>query len=82
MYSRGLISLAPLNAFLGGIVAQEMVKAMTQKFMPIKQLAIFSFIELIGNYGNEEEDYSKEYWDKFYNHFGKDKENVTQRQVE
>jgi hypothetical protein len=28
-------SLAPISAFIGGVVAQEIVKAITQKFMPI-----------------------------------------------
>lgn len=41
------VNLAPLCAFLGGVVAQEIVKAMTQKFMPIKQVAYVSCSELI-----------------------------------
>jgi hypothetical protein len=39
--------LSPLVAFIGGVVSQEIVKAITQKFVPIKQLATFSFSEFI-----------------------------------
>ena len=46
-------SLPPLAAFIGGVVAQEIVKAMTQKFVPIKQLAIFTFSELIDDITEE-----------------------------
>ena len=36
-----------MAALTGGIVAQEAVKAMTQKFMPIKQLAVFTCLEIM-----------------------------------
>ena len=39
--------LSPLVAFIGGLVSQEIVKAITQKFIPVKQLAIYSFSEFI-----------------------------------
>lgn len=39
-------SFAPIAAFLGGVVAQEIVKAITQKFMPIKQHFYFDCSEL------------------------------------
>jgi hypothetical protein len=42
------IGLPPLAAFTGGVVAQEVVKIMTQKFMPTKQLAIFTCSEILG----------------------------------
>ena len=37
---------APLCAFLGGIVAQEAIKAVTQKFTPISQLFCYHVMEL------------------------------------
>jgi len=40
-------SLPPMSAFVGGVIGQEIVKAITQKFIPIKQLAIFSCSELL-----------------------------------
>lgn len=36
----------PIAAFIGGIVAQEIVKAITQKYMPIKQYFYFDCAEL------------------------------------
>lgn len=50
------VNLAPLCAFLGGVVAQEIVKAMTQKFMPIKQVAYVTCSELIEDAKFEEAD--------------------------
>jgi hypothetical protein len=41
------VNLAPLCAFLGGVIAQEIVKAMTQKFFPVKQVAYITCSELI-----------------------------------
>jgi hypothetical protein len=43
---------------MGGVVAQEIVKAMTQKFMPIKQVAIFTCSDLVedAEFEMEEED--------------------------
>jgi hypothetical protein len=35
MTARGV--LPPLNALLGGVVSQEIIKSITHKFMPIKQ---------------------------------------------
>ena len=37
----------PLSAFLGGFVSQEVIKAITQKYMPIKQLFYTDCIEII-----------------------------------
>ncbi len=37
----------PLAAFFGGIVAQECVKAITKKFVPIKQTFYLDAIELM-----------------------------------
>mmetsp|Transcript_13543 Transcript_13543/g.21101 ORF Transcript_13543/g.21101 Transcript_13543/m.21101 type:complete len:538 (-) Transcript_13543:1805-3418(-) len=42
-----LAPLPPLCAFLGGLVSQEIIKALTQKFNPIKQQALFSCSELV-----------------------------------
>ncbi len=39
-------SFPPLAAFLGGVVSQEIVKAITQKYMPIKQLFYYDCAEL------------------------------------
>ena len=38
--------MPPICAFLGGVVAQEVVKGITQKFMPIRQEMYFDAIEL------------------------------------
>lgn len=37
----------PLAAFFGGLIAQEAVKAMTGKFMPIKQIFYYDSIEVL-----------------------------------
>lgn len=39
-------SFPPIAAFLGGVVSQEIVKAITQKFTPINQLMYFDCAEL------------------------------------
>ena len=39
-------AIGPLCAFIGGIVAQEIVKAITGKFMPIKQEMYLDIMEL------------------------------------
>lgn len=39
-------SIGPLCAFVGGVVAQEIVKAITGKFMPIKQEMYLDIMEL------------------------------------
>lgn len=38
--------MPPICAFIGGVVAQEIVKGITQKFMPIGQEMYFDAIEL------------------------------------
>eukprot|EP00455_Lapot_gusevi_P021711 TRINITY_DN2271_c0_g2_i1.p1 TRINITY_DN2271_c0_g2~~TRINITY_DN2271_c0_g2_i1.p1 ORF type:complete len:1029 (-),score=470.59 TRINITY_DN2271_c0_g2_i1:92-3154(-) len=40
-------SIAPMAAFMGGIVAQEVMKAVSGKFMPIKQHLYFDAIEVL-----------------------------------
>jgi hypothetical protein len=40
------VSFAPISAFLGGIVSQEIVKAITQKYTPIKQYFYYDLSEL------------------------------------
>lgn len=39
-------SFPPIAAFLGGVVSQEIVKAITQKFTPIHQNFYYDCIEL------------------------------------
>jgi hypothetical protein len=39
-------SLGPISAFIGGVVAQEVIKAITHKFIPIDQEIYFDFFEL------------------------------------
>ena len=48
-------TLNPLCAFIGGFLAQELIKAMTQKFSPIKQLFYFNSIEICPFIENVEE---------------------------
>ena len=42
-----LVSFGPLCAFIGGIVSQEVVKAITKKYMPIKQEFYYDCLELM-----------------------------------
>ncbi|KAJ8259981.1 hypothetical protein GJAV_G00175680 [Gymnothorax javanicus] len=39
--------LAPVNAFIGGLAAQEVMKACTGKFMPVKQWLYFDALECL-----------------------------------
>uniref|UniRef100_A0A673XW56 E1 ubiquitin-activating enzyme n=1 Tax=Salmo trutta TaxID=8032 RepID=A0A673XW56_SALTR len=39
--------LAPINAFIGGLAAQEVMKACTGKFMPMKQWLYFDALECL-----------------------------------
>jgi hypothetical protein len=39
-------SFAPMCAYIGGIVSQEIIKAITQKFSPIHQYQYFDCAEL------------------------------------
>jgi len=41
------VSFGPLCAFIGGIVSQEVVKAITKKYMPIKQEFYYDCLELM-----------------------------------
>ena len=43
----------PLCAFLGGVVAQEAIKGVTRKYMPIKQFFYYECAELIQNKNKE-----------------------------
>lgn len=45
--------LAPLNAFIGGLAAQEAMKACSGKFMPIMQWLYFDAIECLPETGKE-----------------------------
>ena len=51
----------PLQAFMGGLVAQEMIKALTQKFMPMAQLFFTDCVEVLPDL-NE----GKAFFGKFY----------------
>merc|ERR1719460_2800108 len=39
--------LSPMNAFIGGLVAQEVMKACSGKFMPVRQLMYFDALECL-----------------------------------
>jgi ubiquitin-activating enzyme E1 len=39
--------LSPMNAFIGGLVAQEAMKACSGKFMPVRQLMYFDALECL-----------------------------------
>ena len=43
----------PLCAFLGGFVAQECIKAITQKFSPANQLFYYDAVEILPDFGVE-----------------------------
>ena len=45
MISRG--TLPPLNAFLGGVVSQEIIKSITHKFMPLRQALYIDLSDVI-----------------------------------
>lgn len=49
-------SIGPLAAFVGGLVAQEIVKAITGKFMPIKQEMYLDVMELFNRDANDVQD--------------------------
>uniref|UniRef100_A0A672PWV1 E1 ubiquitin-activating enzyme n=1 Tax=Sinocyclocheilus grahami TaxID=75366 RepID=A0A672PWV1_SINGR len=44
--------LAPINAFIGGLAAQEVMKACTGKFMPIMQWLYFDAVECLPEAGD------------------------------
>jgi len=44
--------LAPMDAFIGGIAAQEVLKSCTGKFTPIQQWLFFDAIEVLPEYEN------------------------------
>ena len=48
--------LPSIGAYLGGIVAQEVIKAITNKYMPIRQFFTFHFNEMIQKCPTEEAD--------------------------
>jgi len=50
--SRGVLS--PLCAFMGGLVAQECLKAITQKFTPVNQLFYYDAVEVTPDFSIEE----------------------------
>lgn len=61
MFSHGFkCSIGPLCAFVGGVVAQEIVKAITGKFMPIKQEMYVDITELYEEPSTEDKAKAKE----------------------
>jgi len=44
--------LAPMDAFIGGIAAQEVLKSCTGKFTPVQQWLFFDAIEVLPDYEN------------------------------
>lgn len=40
-------NFGPLSAFLGGYVSQEVIKAITNKFMPTNQFMYFDCLEVV-----------------------------------
>lgn len=44
--------LAPMDGFIGGIAAQEVLKSCTGKFTPIEQWLIFDSVEILPDYQN------------------------------
>ncbi|XP_010731086.3 ubiquitin-like modifier-activating enzyme 1 [Larimichthys crocea] len=45
--------LAPMNAFIGGIAAQEVIKACSRKFTPLKQWLYFDALECLPEEGDQ-----------------------------
>lgn len=48
-------SFNPLCAFIGGFLAQEIIKAMTQKYSPVKQFFYFNNIEICPDFSINEQ---------------------------
>ncbi len=55
---------SPLAAFFGGLIAQEAIKAMTGKFMPIKQIFYYDAIEVLPGFEIKEDENILENFDK------------------
>lgn len=53
--------LPTLGAYLGGVVAQEAIKAITNKYMPIRQFFAFHFNEMLQKCPESEEDIEKNF---------------------
>jgi hypothetical protein len=51
--------LPTIGAYLGGIVAQEAIKAITNKYMPIRQFFSFHFNEMLQKVPEEESEIEK-----------------------
>lgn len=47
-------SVCPMNGFIGGVVAQEIMKATSGKFCPIKQWMFFDAVECLPQYYDED----------------------------
>jgi ubiquitin-activating enzyme E1 len=55
-------NVCPMNGFLGGVVAQEVMKACSGKFHPIKQWLYFDAIECLPQFKGEQETAVDEVW--------------------
>jgi len=47
-------NLCPMNAFLGGVAAQEVMKACSGKFSPIKQWLYYDAVECLPQFNSDE----------------------------
>ncbi|XP_070697555.1 ubiquitin-like modifier-activating enzyme 1 [Pempheris klunzingeri] len=53
--------LAPINAFIGSLAAQEVIKACSRKFMPLQQWFYFDALECLPEEENQLEDFAPEH---------------------
>lgn len=49
----------PLVSFMGGFVSQEIIKAITQKFMPLKQMFYADCVEVIADLPKDDSTWSE-----------------------
>lgn len=60
-------SFPPLCAFIGGLVAQEAIKAITQKFCPVNQILHYNVLEVMSGINGEEFKEDPDKFDDFTN---------------
>ena len=48
-------SFAPLSAFFGGFVSQEIIKCLTNKFIPVKQIYYTDCVEVLPTIPKDQE---------------------------
>jgi len=61
------VQFNPLSAFFGGLIAQEAVKAMTGKFMPINQIFYYDSIEVLPGFEIKDDEKVLENLEKLVN---------------